>query len=134
MAYLITARTAFMSDLQNPTINLLLALQSLRASRLLRSSGSGKNLLNSDDFDLDRIKPLLNAALADHLDDSLIWSRVCNAHVDGVLKEELGPMYVGLRNFHEAFFGGVAGFETASKAVLKKCMEGNNPQFRIEEG
>ncbi|KAM7184933.1 hypothetical protein V8F33_012699 [Rhypophila sp. PSN 637] len=50
-------------------------------------------------------------------------------HVDGVLKEELGPMYVGLRNFHEAFFGGVAGFETASKAVLKKCMEGNNPQF-----
>jgi len=55
-------------------------------------------------------------------------------YVDGMLKEELGPMYVGLRNFHEAFFGGVAGLETASKAVFKKCMEGNNPHFRVEGG
>jgi hypothetical protein len=35
--------------------------------------------LRSDDFDLDRIKPLLNAALADHLDDALIWDRVYDA-------------------------------------------------------
>ncbi|KAM7182691.1 hypothetical protein V8F33_014103 [Rhypophila sp. PSN 637] len=55
-------------------------------------------------------------------------------YVDGVLKEELGPMYVGLRNFHEAFFGGVAGLETASKAVFKKCIEVNNPHFRADEG
>ncbi|KAK4248230.1 hypothetical protein C7999DRAFT_40513 [Corynascus novoguineensis] len=83
--------------------------------------------LRSDDFDLDRIKPLLNAALADHLDDALIWGRVYDAvtestppprpidsfvnlsehrkYVDNVLKEELGPMYVGLRDFYKTYFG-----------------------------
>ncbi|KAK0612265.1 hypothetical protein B0T14DRAFT_439280 [Immersiella caudata] len=75
-------------DLQNLTIDLLLALQSLRASRLLRSSGSGKNLfsdlsrlnsaINSDDFDLDSIKPLLRSAIADD-NDALIWKEVYNA-------------------------------------------------------
>jgi hypothetical protein len=46
--------------------------------------------INSDNFDLDRIKPLLNAALADNL------------------KEELDPVYVGLCNFHQTFLEGVA--------------------------
>ncbi|KAH7025306.1 uncharacterized protein B0I36DRAFT_417596 [Microdochium trichocladiopsis] len=76
-------------ELQNLTLDLLLALQSLRISRLLRSSGSGKNLLsdlsrlnsavNSDDFDLNRIKPLLNAALTDDPDDAVIWNEVYHA-------------------------------------------------------
>jgi hypothetical protein len=35
--------------------------------------------LDSDDFDLDFIKPLLNAALADHPDDALIGDRVYDA-------------------------------------------------------
>ncbi|KAK5660714.1 hypothetical protein OQA88_12079 [Cercophora sp. LCS_1] len=76
-------------DLQNLAIDLLLALQSLPASRLLRSSGRGKNLLgdllrlnsalNSDDyFDLDRIKPLLKSAIAND-NDALIWKEVYNA-------------------------------------------------------
>lgn len=51
-------------------------------------------------------------------------------YVDVVLKEELGPMYVGLCNFHETFLGGVADLETASKAVFKKCREGRNPLYR----
>ena len=51
-----------------------------------------------------------------------------------MLKEELGPMYVGLRGFYDAFYGGVAGLETASEAVFKKCTEGNNPLFRVEGG
>ncbi|EXA28664.1 hypothetical protein FOVG_19742 [Fusarium oxysporum f. sp. pisi HDV247] len=73
-------------DIQTLTLDLLSALQSIRASRLLRSAGSGKNLfadlsrlsyaVNSGDFDLDRIKPLLNAALAENPDDSLIWNQV----------------------------------------------------------
>lgn len=77
------------TDIQNLTIYLLLALQSLRASRLLPSSGSGKNLfsdlsslnsaVNSDKYDFHRIKPLLNTALADHLNDALIWTRVYDA-------------------------------------------------------
>lgn len=43
--------------------------------------------------------------------------------MDAVLKEELGPMYVGLRNFYETFFGGIAGLEAASEVVFKKCMD-----------
>lgn len=63
-----------------------MALQSLRITRLLGSSGSGKNLLsdlsrlnsavNSDDFDLDRIKPLLHITLAENPNDALIWKQV----------------------------------------------------------
>lgn len=43
-------------------------------------------------------------------------------------------MYVGLRDFHEKFFGGVPSLKTASEAVFKKCTEGNNPLFRVEGG
>ncbi|KAL2019741.1 hypothetical protein VTK56DRAFT_9185 [Thermocarpiscus australiensis] len=55
----------------------------------VRKDGSSKNLfsdlsrlnsaVNSNDFCLNRIKPLLNAALTDHLDDALIWERVYDA-------------------------------------------------------
>jgi hypothetical protein len=50
-----------------------------------------------------------------------------------VLKMELGPLYVGIRRFHETYFGQVAGLESASEAVLKQCMEGSSPLFD-EEG
>ena len=43
-------------------------------------------------------------------------------------------MYVGLRNFHNTFFGGIAGLKAASEAVFKNCMEGDNPLFRVEGG
>ncbi|RSL57392.1 hypothetical protein CEP54_008310 [Fusarium duplospermum] len=160
-------------DLQNLIIDLLLALQSLRISRILRSSGSGKNLLsdlsrlnaavNSDDFDLNRIKPLLRVTLADEPDE-LIWEQVYNAvtestppprptasslqqtpwlrntssfvnssehrkYVDDVLKEELGPIYVGLGNFHDTYFGGVADLQTVSRAFFEQCREGSDPLF-----
>jgi hypothetical protein len=49
--------------------------------------------------------------------------------VDSVLKMELGPLYVGLRQFRETFFGGGAGPETAAEAVFKKCVEGDCPLF-----
>lgn len=35
--------------------------------------------LRSDDFDLGCLKPLLTTALADHLDDALLWGRVYDA-------------------------------------------------------
>jgi len=60
-------------------------LQGLRASRRLPSSGRGENLdvelstvypaVASKNFDVDRIKPLLKAALADTPDDTL-WEEV----------------------------------------------------------
>ncbi|KAK0701230.1 hypothetical protein B0H67DRAFT_650458 [Lasiosphaeris hirsuta] len=120
-------------------LDLLSTLQSLRASRLLRSSGRGKNLfselsrlnsvVNSDDFNLDHIKPLLKSAIADNPDDAQIWDQAYRADVDRVLRDELGSIYVGLPRFHEAFFGLVAGLKTASEAIFKKCMEGSEPLF-----
>ena len=77
------------AELYNLALDLLTALQSLRTSRLLRSSGRGKNLfgdlarlnfsVSSDDFDLDLIEPLLKAALTDDPDDALIWDQVYHA-------------------------------------------------------
>ncbi|RMJ01691.1 hypothetical protein CDV36_015615 [Fusarium kuroshium] len=50
-------------------------------------------------------------------------------YVDDVLKEELGSLYVGLRNFHGAYFGGVAGLDTASQAFFEQCVQGSDPLF-----
>lgn len=52
--------------------------------------------------------------------------------MDRVLKQELGPLYVGVPGFHEVNFGRVAGLETAAEAVFKQCTEGGDPIF--EEG
>ncbi|KAF3934314.1 hypothetical protein ABW19_dt0207913 [Dactylella cylindrospora] len=75
-------------DLQNLAVDLLLALQNLRASRLLSSPTGGKPILadlsslNSaiilGDFDPNRIEPLLNAIL-DSRPDIEIWSQVYSA-------------------------------------------------------
>jgi len=60
-----------LAELKDILLDLILALQSLPASRLLPSNGGNKNLLgdllrlnsavNSDDFDIERFLPLLNA-------------------------------------------------------------------------
>lgn len=131
--------------------------------------------LRSDDFDLGCLKPLLTTALADHLDDALLWGRVYDAadaadaatrpiqppqtpprrsiasslqqtpwlrntgsssnssehrkYVDNVLKEEVGPMHVDLRDFHKAYFGSVPNLATASKTFFDECLEGSSPSF-----
>ncbi|KAK0615990.1 hypothetical protein B0T17DRAFT_592635 [Bombardia bombarda] len=117
----------------------------------------------SENFDFDRIKPLLNAALANE-SDSEIWDQVYNAvaettppprpiasslqqtpwlrntssfatsseyckYVDEVLKEELGPIYVRLRDFDQTYFGDVADLETASEAFFKQCIKGSDLLF-----
>lgn len=74
-------------QLQNLILNLLAALQVLPAARILRAN-NGKILfveilgLNSavasDDFDLDRLYPLLKVSV-DRADDSTIWKEVKNA-------------------------------------------------------
>ncbi|KAK0610050.1 hypothetical protein B0T17DRAFT_593872 [Bombardia bombarda] len=76
-------------DLQNVVLDLLFALRNLPTIRFLRSkTGHGtlrndllklNSAVSSDDFDFDRIKPLLKAAIADDPDDALIWDRVYNA-------------------------------------------------------
>ncbi|KAL7800297.1 serine/threonine-protein kinase Sgk2 [Trichoderma ceciliae] len=161
-------------DLQHISLNLLVALQNLSAASLI-PSGTGYGTLKSDllrllsavtsdDFDFDRIKPLLQAAFADKPQDTLVWDLVSRAvvestpppqpiasslqqtpwryntssfvnsseyrrDVDRVLKEELGPLYIGLPGFCEAFFGGIADLDTMSEAIFQQCKEGNDPLF-----
>lgn len=148
--------------------------QNFPAARLL-PAGTGRGTLrsdllrlelslDSDDFDLDCIQPLLRVALADKPDDTSIWNQVYNAvtestppprpvassiqqtpwrlntssfansseprkYVDGVLKEELGPMYVGLRSFYNTYFGRVTDLEMTSEAFFEMCQEGGEPLF-----
>jgi len=46
--------------------------------------------------------------------------------VDNVLKEELGPLYMGIPGLYKAFFREVKGLKEASAAVFKKCKGGDN--------
>ncbi|KAI8710629.1 Pkinase-fungal domain-containing protein [Fusarium sp. LHS14.1] len=134
-------------DLQNVIFVLVSALQTLPASRLLRAS-NGRTLFSdlvrlisaaaSDDFDFDRVRPLLKSALPSEPDTLTPWLRNTSSfansseqrkYVDDVLKEELGSMYVGLRHFHNTYFGGVVGLDAVSKAFFDQCIEGSDPLF-----
>jgi len=53
--------------------------------------------------------------------------------VDNVLKEELGPLYVGTSGLYKAFFREVEGLKEVSAAIFKKCKEGDNPLY-VEGG
>ncbi|EQL02155.1 serine/threonine-protein kinase Sgk2 [Ophiocordyceps sinensis CO18] len=147
-------------DLRELVLDLLRRLQN--HARLVRSSGHGRRLfgdlswlnlvVESDDaVDLGRMEPLLNAAVAEHLDDSLVWksvyevipqsyplailqtpstqdtsslensSELCQ-NTDPILKAELERLYVGLPDFHKAFFGG-RDLGIASEAVFRKCTD-----------
>jgi hypothetical protein len=76
------------TETQDFLVALVSALQTLPASRHLPSSRGGKNLLddlsklmtvvNADDFDIERILPLLQAILRQE-PDRLIWDRVYDA-------------------------------------------------------
>jgi len=163
------------ADAQDLASSLLSALQILPVSRQLQScSGVGTvrnellrlvSAVASNDFDFDRVKPLLKAALADNHDDALIWDLVSAAavestppprpihpsiqqtplsqntsglvnssefrhDVDPILKLELEHLYVGLPNFHKAFFGDVPALDILSEAVFRQCSEGDTPLFR----
>ncbi|VTT78608.1 unnamed protein product [Fusarium fujikuroi] len=158
------------TDIQNLVLDILFALRSLPATGhgTLRSDLLGIiSAAASNDFDYDRTKPLLKAALADDLNDYITWDQVCNAvteptppprptascfqqtqwlrntssfanssehrkYVDDVLKEGLGTMYIGIRNFHDVYFGVVTGLETASQMFFKQCLEDSDPLFKDE--
>lgn len=50
-------------------------------------------------------------------------------YVDNVLKEDVGPMHVDLRDFHKAYFDSVPNLTTASKTFFDECLEGGSPLF-----
>ena len=54
--------------------------------------------------------------------------------MDNVLKEELGPLYVGVPGFYEAFFGEIAGLKAVAEAGFKKCKDENNLLYREAGG
>ncbi|KAH6628305.1 hypothetical protein F5144DRAFT_303988 [Chaetomium tenue] len=157
--------------LQKLVLAFLSATQNLPAARLLPAATRGtlrsdllrlELSLDSGDFDLDRLKPAIKAALADDLNDALVWGRLYEVvsestppprpiiassvqqtpwlrntssfansskhrkYVDDVLKEELGPMYVGLRDFHKTYFGDVPNLEAASRAFFDQCSDGSH--------
>ena len=54
--------------------------------------------------------------------------------MDHVLKEELGPLYIGIPGLYKAFFRRVEGLKKASATVFKKCKEGDNPLYTKKGG
>lgn len=159
-------------DVQDLIYRLLPALQNLPISRLLPSWTRGtlrgdllrlESSLESGDFDFERVRPLLQAVVANKPDEE-IWTQVyhavtehaspprpiasrpneapssfnmgstvnsseCRIDTDDVLKEDLGPMYVDIPLFHEAFFGRIPELERTSRAIFDKCCEGSDPFF-----
>ena len=46
--------------------------------------------------------------------------------MDYILKEELGPLYMGIPGVYKVFFRGVEGLKEVSAAIFKKYKEGDN--------
>ena len=46
--------------------------------------------------------------------------------MDYILKEELGPLYVGVPSLYKVFFREVEGLKEVNAAVFKKYKEGDN--------
>lgn len=164
-------------ETQDLLVTLVSTLQTLPAARFLPSRNGSKSLfydllrlnaaVSSAEFDVERIRPLLDAIL-DNKSDEVIWENVyaavtestppprpassiqqtpwlrstgsfANSTVyrrffDNVLKEELGPMYVGVPGFFEGFFGEVADLKPVAQAVFDKCTEGDTPLYYKEGG
>jgi len=54
--------------------------------------------------------------------------------VDNILKEELGPLYVGIPSLYKVFFREVEGLKETSAVIFKKCKEGDNPLYTEKGG
>ena len=54
--------------------------------------------------------------------------------MDYILKEELGPLYIGIPSLYKVFFREVEGLKEASAAIFKKCKEGDNLLYTKKGG
>jgi len=54
--------------------------------------------------------------------------------VDYVLKEELGPLYIGIPSLYKIFFREVESLKAVSAAIFKKCKEGDNLLYTKKGG
>lgn len=157
-------RTALTTlDLKHLSLDLVLGLQNLPASRKL-SSNTGRGSLSGDlsrfysgidseQIDASRILGLLRVvvdskpdeiifqeaytAVAEstppprpqahtlqtpyaHSTSSIVNSSEHRQHMDDILKEELGSIYIGLLEFHAAFFGKIKGLEETAEGHISK--------------
>ena len=46
--------------------------------------------------------------------------------MDNILKEKLGPFYMGIPSLYKVFFREIKGLKEVSAAVFKKCKKGDN--------
>jgi hypothetical protein len=127
-------------------------LLSFRGKHLLNYIISLNAAVGSDAFDFDRVKPLLGAVVTRKPDEE-IWSQVYRAvtestppssrgmgslvnssgrrdDIDPIVKEDLGPVYIDIPQFYEAFIGDITELESASQSIFEKCCEGSDPFFR----
>ncbi|PLB47088.1 hypothetical protein P170DRAFT_511741 [Aspergillus steynii IBT 23096] len=135
-------------DRQDISLDLVLALQALPASRLLPSIGGCKNLfgdlarwsesINSDEFEFDRIVPLLVAVL-DREPDAVVWDSLrCGGTTTttayAMLEDELGSIYTDVPGFDEAYFGTVDGLQEVAAVVFSKLKDGDDFLYYDETG
>lgn len=69
-----------------------------------------------------------------HSTSSVVNSSKQRQHMDDLLKEDMGPLYIGIAGFHEAFYGKIPLLEENAAAVFKKCQEGGVPLYREDTG
>ncbi|KAL6239577.1 hypothetical protein BDW75DRAFT_250426 [Aspergillus navahoensis] len=140
-------------DTQNLILDLISALRALPDMRILPSVEQFRPLLNavldeqSDNIIWDKLYatvrgstpppsalPVLDQTPFLHTTSSLVNSSEHRSNFDGILKEELGPIYIGVPGFHDAFFGQVKGLRDTAATVYAKCKEGPEPLFREDNG
>lgn len=64
-----------------------------------------------------------------HNTSSIVNSSEQRKHVDDVLKEELGTLFVGVPDLYKTFFGDIERLEEAAIAVFQRCKEGEAPIY-----
>ena len=55
-------------------------------------------------------------------------------YIDNILKEKLGPLYIGIPSLYKVFFREVEGLKVVNVAVFKKCKEGDNLLYTKKGG
>ncbi|MCJ1285804.1 hypothetical protein MMC26_005145 [Xylographa opegraphella] len=65
---------------------------------------------------------------------SVVDSSEQRQNMDDLLKEEMGPLYIDVPGFYEAFYGKISRLEENAGAVFQKCKEGDVPLYREGTG
>ncbi|KIW36525.1 uncharacterized protein PV06_11236 [Exophiala oligosperma] len=136
-------------NIKNLALDLVSALQNLPASRKL-SSNTGRGSfsgdlsrfyaqIDSEQFDANSIIPLLRDVINGAPDKTLfakayatltestpppcptiVNSSEQRQYMDDLLKEEMGPLYVGIPGFYETFYGKIPDLEENAVAMFDK--------------